>query len=249
MSSRIPFKKGSARSSISPTKSNFTPVEDEPRLRRSYGSLSTVTGTTGLLYAPGGPYRQMSDPGLQSLHHEEVSEPLAGDHDVLSVNPAVSLKKKEKQWIKWEQEIIPLMLVPYLELLRVTESLRNMREVRAQPRCSGCYGTRQLSVACIYFDSVFLFSHLRCHPYIVFSDIETIMICTCQPVAIQLLSQGLFPCAPYYPSLAVDLNMLDLVSGLFVNTAPNATGWCDTLETFLEARRYKLSTKVSLLSL
>lgn len=70
----------------------------------------------------------------------------------------------------------------------------------------------------------------------------------CSPVANQLLSVGLFPCAPIAPSLAVDLNMLDLVGELFVNTAPNNTAWCNTLESFLRSRKYKLTTQVCLYS-
>ena len=63
--------------------------------------------------------------------------------------------------------------------------------------------------------------------------------------ALQLLQRGLFPCAPLLPSLAVDLNMLEFVNELFVNAAPNTTAWCETLESFLGSRRYKLSTQVS----
>jgi hypothetical protein len=34
------------------------------------------------------------------------------------------LSKKEKQWKKWETETIPMLLKPYISLLRKTESLR-----------------------------------------------------------------------------------------------------------------------------
>jgi hypothetical protein len=76
------------------------------------------------------------------------------------------------------------------------------------------------------------------------SGIVALSICTGTPVAPQLLSLGLFPCAPTHPTLAVDLNMLEFVSELFVNAAPNTTAWCETLEKFLSTRRYKLTTRV-----
>ena len=38
--------------------------------------------------------------------------------------------------------------------------------------------------------------------------------------------------------------MLEFVGELFVNAVPNTTAWCETLEVFLEARRYKLTTRV-----
>jgi hypothetical protein len=75
-------------------------------------------------------------------------------------------------------------------------------------------------------------------------EIVSLPICTCTPPALQLLSLGLFPCAPSRPTLAVDLNMLEFVKELFVNAAPNTTAWCDTLESFLAGRKYKLTTSV-----
>lgn len=77
-----------------------------------------------------------------------------------------------------------------------------------------------------------------------FIEIEKVVLCTCKEPALQLLSLGLFPCAPSRPTLAVDLNMLDLVRNLFLNTAPNVTAWSETLESFLGARKYKLKTRV-----
>ena len=75
-------------------------------------------------------------------------------------------------------------------------------------------------------------------------EVREITPCNCMPAAVQLLSYGLFPCAPDRPSLAVDLNMLQLVQELFVRSPPNHTAWCDTLEVFLDARHYKLQTRV-----
>ncbi|EDR09779.1 uncharacterized protein LACBIDRAFT_325583 [Laccaria bicolor S238N-H82] len=37
--------------------------------------------------------------------------------------------------------------------------------------------------------------------------------------------------------------MLEFVNEQFVNAAPNTTAWCETLETFLGNRRYKLTTR------
>jgi len=75
-------------------------------------------------------------------------------------------------------------------------------------------------------------------------ELEHISLCTCTEPALQLLSIGLFPCAPSLPSLAMDLQMLDFACELFVNAAPNLTAWCETLEGFLSARQFKLTTRV-----
>jgi hypothetical protein len=80
-----------------------------------------------------------------------------------------------------------------------------------------------------------------------FSELQVIEIdtCTCCPAALQLLSRGLFPCAPIAPTLAVSLKMLEFVCELFVRMPPNTTSWCNTLEAFLGKRSYKLTTRVS----
>jgi hypothetical protein len=69
-------------------------------------------------------------------------------------------------------------------------------------------------------------------------------ICKCSTAALQLLSRSLFPCAPLEPSLAVDLKMLQFAKELFLRSPPNNTAWCETLETYLESRGYKLQTRV-----
>lgn len=60
----------------------------------------------------------------------------------------------------------------------------------------------------------------------------------------KLVSMGLFPCAPFRPSLAVDIALLQFVSELFVNLAPNTTAWCRALESFLHHRGYQLQGEV-----
>lgn len=79
-------------------------------------------------------------------------------------------------------------------------------------------------------------------------------ICTCADslspetgpcsVALQLLSVGLFPCAPKRPTLAVDLDLLDFARLLFRNIAPNMTGLTCAIEEFLMARQQQLGTVV-----
>ncbi|KAJ7119273.1 hypothetical protein C8R43DRAFT_901113 [Mycena crocata] len=60
-------------------------------------------------------------------------------------------------------------------------------------------------------------------------------VCDCNPAAQQLLSAGLFPCAPLRPTLAVDVRLLELAKKLFVRIAPNKTAWTSTLEDFLSS--------------
>ncbi|KAL1715685.1 hypothetical protein EV715DRAFT_163516, partial [Schizophyllum commune] len=59
--------------------------------------------------------------------------------------------------------------------------------------------------------------------------------------ATQLVEIGLFPCAPYRPTLAVDINVLDFARLLFLNISPNVTAWCKATEAFLMARSHKIN--------
>ncbi|KAG1725034.1 hypothetical protein EDB19DRAFT_1897831 [Suillus lakei] len=124
------------------------------------------------------------------------------------------------QWQHWTNEVIPSLIAPYLTYLRKSTSL---------PRWS-CY-FQVLDITCI------LFNHI---------EILRIECCTCAPAPLQLLSRGYFACAPIAPSLAVDLQLLELVKTLFVHTTPNTTAWCETLEVFLAGRGYHLTTKDNL---
>ncbi|KAG1781378.1 hypothetical protein EV702DRAFT_1248386 [Suillus placidus] len=61
-----------------------------------------------------------------------------------------------------------------------------------------------------------------------------------------ILFNRYFACTPIAPSLAVDLQLLELVKTLFVHITPNTTAWCETLEVFLAGRGYHLTTKDNL---
>ncbi|KAL1711496.1 hypothetical protein EV715DRAFT_215239, partial [Schizophyllum commune] len=65
--------------------------------------------------------------------------------------------------------------------------------------------------------------------------------CQCSGAARQLVEVGLFPCAPYRPTLAVDMNVLDFARLLFLNISPNVTAWCKATEAFLLAGSHKLN--------
>jgi hypothetical protein len=46
--------------------------------------------------------------------------------------------KKARQWRKWSEDVIPALLEPYLELLRESESLRDVSGARNVEGCKGC---------------------------------------------------------------------------------------------------------------
>ncbi|EPQ50190.1 hypothetical protein GLOTRDRAFT_50923 [Gloeophyllum trabeum ATCC 11539] len=137
-------------------------------------------------------------------------------------------RKKENQSARWRTEVIPALTQPFLQLLQRTNWLRERSPIRnCSARSCEC-PRRPIKILAIHFN------HLK--------TIE-LDVCPCRPSYSQLLEQQLFPCAPLFPSLAVDLNVLEFVSHLFVELPPNNTAWCNAVETFLQSRSYAIASK------
>ncbi|RDB27721.1 hypothetical protein Hypma_003286 [Hypsizygus marmoreus] len=153
------------------------------------------------------------------------------DSDLVDQTPVSRhRRKREKQWERWQQEVIPMLIGPYMELMCATKSLREPVP-HLERACSCGENGRTLEVVLVRFDCL---------------ERISIVICSCKPATRQLLERGCFAAAPLAPTLAVDLKVLEFVTSLFVNVAPNNTAWCKTVETFLSKQGYKLSTQDSL---
>lgn len=63
-------------------------------------------------------------------------------------------RKKQKQWQRWTNEVIPSLISPYLSLLRTTESLRSIPQPMVV-ECSCNSHARNLKVVGVYFESTF----------------------------------------------------------------------------------------------
>jgi hypothetical protein len=60
--------------------------------------------------------------------------------------------KKQKQWLRWTNEVIPSLVQPYIHHLRISESLRSIPQYEnTVSRCNS--GVRHLKIVCIYLDS------------------------------------------------------------------------------------------------
>ncbi|KII82995.1 hypothetical protein PLICRDRAFT_119974 [Plicaturopsis crispa FD-325 SS-3] len=173
------------------------------------------------------------DPFLAIAGDQADVSPSGLNAEVWGVDGRVKAgEKKKRQWTTWATQIIPGLVDPHLRFLRRSENLRTMPTVaQVQCTCDDTAKRRTLSISCVSFDNL--------------QKID-LVVCPCRPAATQLLNRGLFPCAPHAPTLAVDLRMLEFVTNLFVRMAPNSTAWCDTLETFLDGRGYKLDSRNSM---
>ncbi|KAK7446014.1 hypothetical protein VKT23_014637 [Stygiomarasmius scandens] len=167
-------------------------------------------------------------PTVQETDTNLDSAPLEpfGPETPVSPSKPVHKKKKERQWKRWLKEVIPSLVEPYMELLQRTDNLRLTASLRLLDRCSCNNGRRFLDIVVIRFTGIEKISVWFCS--------------SCCPTAPQLIESGLFPCAPFVPSLCVDVHMLDFLARLFLRISPNVTVWCGALEDFLRQQGYWL---------
>ena len=159
---RSVFKRGvKAKVSADPSdvqRPTLLPVGELPKARRPYGSKGTVVGAHGLVYAPSGVYGHSrgSSPPPSPAHEEtegygqDVEMKEAEGPDDVELDDQAS--KKQRQWRKWSEDIIPSLIKPYLEVLRATSGLRDIDKIRRQDGCKGCVKGELLDVSCIFFE-------------------------------------------------------------------------------------------------
>lgn len=163
------FRKPGAASS-SPTRAPETPgsfvrQSDYESERRPYGLPDIIQRLPGQLFTPEGLFIQptpLSSASRTAGNADHDSDSESSNNMDVSEDESVETgaayekqqDKKRRQWQKWSEVTIPAMLKPYLELLRVTDSLRDISHVRGRQGCTGCHHGRMLEVSCIYFDSM-----------------------------------------------------------------------------------------------
>ncbi|KAJ3968127.1 hypothetical protein EV361DRAFT_806133 [Lentinula raphanica] len=136
----------------------------------------------------------------------------------------VHKKKRMAQFHHWNNEVIPRLVRPYLQLLRLSSNLAE--DPMWPPQECVCFNKpRKLDLVVVRFEKL---------------ERLSLQVCACRPAANQLLERALFGCAPLYPSLAVDFWVLDFVDHLYLRISPNNTALCDALADFLNSRGYQL---------
>ncbi|KAF7964775.1 hypothetical protein HWV62_3126 [Athelia sp. TMB] len=138
------------------------------------------------------------------------------------VGPSFSAKAA-RQYATWTTDVIPSLVPVYLHLLRTTQSLTRP-PVPSVPLCVCGKKKLVLNIVCLHFDSLCSRQVHSCH---------------CDPVSAQLVREGLFPCAPIAPTLAVDLKLLEFARLQFLTMVPNKSGWCEAMELFLRGMSFK----------
>jgi len=152
-----------------PAQSGLIPVEDLITSRRPYASKGLRLSFEGRVSTAVGLFSQvLPEEGRAASREDNISsltdavggdavadekgdlDGSTGDDD--EVREARALKR-QRQWRKWSEDVIPGLLQPYMSLLRETEGLRNINMKRQVNGCAGCSGGRLLEVTCVYFES------------------------------------------------------------------------------------------------
>ncbi|KAJ3714856.1 hypothetical protein C8R42DRAFT_590975 [Lentinula raphanica] len=160
------------------------------------------------------------------LAHDGPTADITISHDVGPAlgNSSTHKKKRFAQSQRWNNEVIPSLVRPYLRLLRVSNNLADDPAWSVQ-ECVCLNKPRSLDVVVLRFNKL---------------ERISLEICPCRPAANQLIERALFGCAPLYPSLAVDIRVLDFVDRLYLRISPNNTALSDTLEDFLKSQGFHL---------
>ncbi|KAL0565895.1 hypothetical protein V5O48_016120 [Marasmius crinis-equi] len=140
--------------------------------------------------------------------------------------PHLNMRNKQSQ--RRMTDVIPQLVLPYMKLLRVTEKLHLDPEPQSWPCCCGGREFRMLNITIVRFARL--------------SEM-TLEVCECTSAGAQLVAMGLFPSAPCYPTLAVDIRVLEFVEGLLLRVASNHRAWCDTVTDFLDKQGYRMKGK------
>ena len=111
--------------------------------------------------------------------------------------------QKHAQAYWWGNDVLPSLIHPFMSFQREWNAGARVDSIE-HCLCSECH--HLLKIVCIHMEYL--------------EDIE-LVVCSRRTAGIQLVHQGLFPCSPLAPTLAVSMDMLEFVSDLFVNMAPN----------------------------
>ena len=141
---------------------NMVLVEEAPVPRRPYGFKDAVVGHRGLVYTPSGVFTHqmelpLSSPAVVEERAEVDPRPILEDHPEED-NHEDQTAKKQRQWRRWSEEVIPALIKPYLSLLQESGGLRDMNMVRGMDLCKGCDKGHIIEVSCIFFERKSLLS-------------------------------------------------------------------------------------------
>ncbi|KAJ6558869.1 hypothetical protein DFH09DRAFT_1485992 [Mycena vulgaris] len=175
----------------------------------------------------------------EDIAASDFAEAASDDPDIMAVQrtppptPGVHLRKREAQWKRWQQSVLPTLLPELACLFYETKSLRDLDRRQQQQRTACACKLKTLKIAILHFSSI--------------EDVE-LQICKCPSgsATVQLMRLGAFGCAPLEPSVAVDLRVLEFARNLFLQISPNTTAFTLAFERTLSSMGFQLQHQNSL---
>ncbi|KAF9515411.1 hypothetical protein BS47DRAFT_1274067, partial [Hydnum rufescens UP504] len=137
--------------------------------------------------------------------------------------------RKHAQARHWGDEVLPSLIRPYMSFQRGRDAGDKVDPAPSLCTCNEKH--RVLRVVCVHME---------------YLERVQLVICKRNPAAAQLVRRGLFPCAPLSPTLAVNMDVLEFASELFVRMGPNERAWAATMTKYLKARGHEFATADSL---
>jgi hypothetical protein len=164
------FRRSNKTNSEDQTAAQFglVPEDDIISARRPHGSRNLRLSFEGRVSTPVGLFSQIlpeHEPTTAEGQDLLLSATVLGgggavdEMEVVEETPVNLLAraeravKRQRQWRKWSEDVIPALLQPYMALLRETEGLRDINSKREANSCTGCSAGRLLDVTCVYFES------------------------------------------------------------------------------------------------
>jgi len=161
-----------------PTRMGLVPVEDLGHARVVYGTghlppalpgAQIVTRTGVFSHIINADHDDTE--GDSTAHHllddslcdveMSIDNGLGLDDEQSCLEAEKRANKKKKQWANWN-ELVPLLLRPYVDLLYETDNLRNVATVCGDAVCEGCQHGRLIEIFCVFFNSKFAFLWFYC---------------------------------------------------------------------------------------
>ncbi|KAF9504053.1 hypothetical protein BS47DRAFT_1401793 [Hydnum rufescens UP504] len=142
---------------------------------------------------------------ITTLDNEGLNQPFVNEVPISMKQSKSRNLTSHATLAQWWNDLIPRLIPPFSRRVAETNWDSQMPFNAHLLACNGdkgCY-TRTLKITCIHLKSI--------------REIP-LTVCNCRPAALLLLELGLFPSAPVYPMLAVDLDLLDFTSTVFKDT-------------------------------
>ena len=96
-----------------------------------------------------------------NLNKDSFADTLYMPHGPLTnVSHLSGLQKKQNQWWRWSQDIIPDLIKPYLTYLHESEFLRRPTDIQTgclETKCTAFYTRCSLIITCVLFDCMLSF--------------------------------------------------------------------------------------------